>query len=106
MKRDSNHYSWSLITSNRRLRFFNIYRHDENITVDEVTEAIKNEFERTGQLLGYCAMYHKIRQVHNLNAGLAEPVFMWCGINASVESKRQAKQVNEFQKIHFRIKFN
>ena len=60
-------YSWSLITLNRRLRFFKIYRHDKNVTVDEVTETIKKECEGPGQLLGYCAMYHKIRQVHGLN---------------------------------------
>ena len=60
-------YSWSLITLNRRLRFFKIYFHDKNVTVDEVTETIKKECEGPGQLLGYCAMYHKIRQVHGLN---------------------------------------
>ena len=56
-----------MITLNRRLRFFKIYRHDKNVTVDEVTETIKKECEGPGQLLGYCAMYHKIRQVHGLN---------------------------------------
>ena len=60
-------YSWSLITLNRRLRFFKIYFHDKNVAVDEVTETIKKECEGPGQLLGYCAMYHKIRQVHGLN---------------------------------------
>ena len=60
-------YSWSLITLNRRLRFFKIYRHDKNVTVDEVTETIKKECEGPGQLLGYLAMYHEIRQVHGLN---------------------------------------
>ena len=67
MKCDFSHYSWSLITLNRRLRFFNIYRHDKNVTVDEVTEAIKKECKGPGQLFGYRAMYHKIRQVHGLN---------------------------------------
>ena len=56
-----------MITLNGRLRFFNIYRHDKNVTVDGVTEAIKKECEGPGQLLGYRAMYHKIRQVHGLN---------------------------------------
>ena len=42
MKRDFSQYSWSLIILNRRLRFFNIYCHDKNATVDEVTEAIKS----------------------------------------------------------------
>ena len=56
-------YSWSLITLNRRLRFFKIYRHGKNVTVDEVPETIKKECEGPGQLLGYRTMYHKIRQV-------------------------------------------
>ena len=60
-------YSWSLITLNTRLRFFKIYCHDKNVTVDEVTETIKKECEGPGQLLGYLAMYHEIRQVHGLN---------------------------------------
>ena len=60
-------HSWSLITLNRRLRFFNIYHHDRNVTVNEVTEAIKEECEGPRQLLGYRAMYHKVRQVHGLN---------------------------------------
>ena len=60
-------YSWSLITLNRRLRFSKIYRHEENVTIDEVTETIKKEREGPGQLLDYRAMYHEIRQVHGLN---------------------------------------
>ena len=67
MKRDFSHYSWSLITLNRRLKFFNIYSHENIVTVDEVTEAIKKECEGPGQLLGYRVMYHKIRQVHGFN---------------------------------------
>ena len=43
------------------------YRHDKNVTVDEVTEVIKKGCERPGQLLGYRTMYHKIRQGHGLN---------------------------------------
>ena len=42
MKRDFSQYSWSSITLNRKLKFFNIYCHDKNFTVDEVTKAIKN----------------------------------------------------------------
>ena len=56
-----------MITLNRRLRFFNIYRHAKNVTIDEVTEAIKKECKGPGQLLGCRAMYQKIRQVHGLN---------------------------------------
>ena len=68
MKHDFSQDSWSLITLSRRPRFLNIYRHDKNVTVDEVTEAVKKACGGLGQLLGYRAMYHKIRQVHVLNA--------------------------------------
>ena len=67
VKRDFSQYSWRLITLNRRRSFVTIYRHDRNVTVDEVTEAIKKECEGPGQLLDYRVMYHKIRQVHGLN---------------------------------------
>ena len=67
MKRDFSQYAQSLITLNRKLRFFNIYCHDKNVTADEVTEAIKKECKGPGQLLGYRAMCQKIRQVHGLN---------------------------------------
>ena len=56
-----------LITLNKRLRFFNINCHDENVINHEVTEAVKKERKRPGQLMGYCAMYHNVRQVHGLN---------------------------------------
>ena len=62
MKRDFSQDSWSLITLSRRPRFLNIYRHDKNVTVDEVTEAVKKACGGLGQLLGYRAMYHKIRK--------------------------------------------
>ena len=52
MRRDFSQYSWSLITLNRRLRFFNIYRHDKNVTVDEVTKAIKTESKRARIVIG------------------------------------------------------
>ena len=67
MKRNFSHYSSSLIILNRRVGFFNIYRHGKNVTVDKVTEAIKEECEGPGQLLGYRTMYNEIRQVHRLN---------------------------------------
>ena len=61
----------------RRLRFFKIYRHDKNVTVDEVTETIKKESDGPGQLLGYRAVYHKIRQVHDLNVKYMQPWQMY-----------------------------
>ena len=59
-------HSLSLIILNSRLRLFKIYRHNKNVTVDEVNETIKKECKGPGYLLAYCAMYHKIRQMHGL----------------------------------------
>ena len=41
MTRDFNHYTWSLRTLDRRLRFFNIFRHDKNVTIDAVKNAVR-----------------------------------------------------------------
>ena len=57
MKLDFIHYSWSQATLNRRLRFFNIYRHGKNVIVEEVTEAVKKESEIPEKLLVYSTMY-------------------------------------------------
>ena len=67
MTRDFNHYTWSLRTLDRRLRFFNIFRHDKNVTIDAVKNAVRKECNGPGQLLGYRALQLKIRQIHGLN---------------------------------------
>ena len=64
--------SWLLcsiygVTLNRRLKFYKIYRHDKNVTVDEVTDTTKKYCQAPGQWLGYRPMCHKIRHVHGLN---------------------------------------
>ena len=51
----------------RRLRHFNIFYTDKDVTVDEVREAVGKELEGPGKLLGYRAMHKKIRQVHDLD---------------------------------------
>ena len=51
----------------QKTEVFKIYRHDKNVTIDEVTQTTKKECEGSGQLLSYRAMYHKIRQMHSLN---------------------------------------
>ena len=101
MKRYFGQYSWSLITLNRRLRFLNIYCHDKNITVDEVTEAIKKECKGHGQLLGYRAIYHKIRQDHGLNVTRDQVYAAMTDVDPEGLEKRKPilKKIN--QKVHF-----
>lgn len=66
MKRDFNHYAWSVRTLDRRLRHFEIRFHDQGVTVDQVQEAVRQELQGPGKLLGYRALHQKIRQVHDL----------------------------------------
>ena len=65
--RDYPDYSWSLRTLDRRLRYFDIYYINRNISLDEVRNAISNELNGPGKLLGYRAMHLKLRQKYDMN---------------------------------------
>ena len=67
LTRDFAQFAWSLRTLDRRLRYFDIYYHDNNVSVDKVKEAVRKELDGLGKLPGYRAMYHKVRQNHELN---------------------------------------
>ena len=67
LKRDFAQYAWNIRTVDRRLRYFDLYYHAKNVSVDEVKEAVKKELDGLGKLLGYRAMHHKVRQDHDLN---------------------------------------
>ena len=62
VKRDFSQYCWSLRTLDRRLRHFDIYYQDTNVTVEEVRNAVQDELRGPGKLLGYHALHEKIRQ--------------------------------------------
>ena len=67
LRRDFPQYAWSVPTLDRRLRHFNINYIDENVSVDEVRDAVATELRGPGKLLGYRAMHVKVRQEHGLN---------------------------------------
>lgn len=67
LKRDFAQYAWSIRTLDRRLRHFDIFYNDIDVSVEEVKEAVKKELDGPGKLLGYRAMCKKVRQDHNLN---------------------------------------
>ena len=48
-------------TLDRRLRHFNIYYHDKNVTVENLEDVVE-ELDGPGKLLGYRALHKKIRQ--------------------------------------------
>ena len=60
-------YTWSFRTLDRRLRAFNIYYTDTQVSVEQVQDAVRRELDGPGQLLGYRAMQNKLRQEHGLN---------------------------------------
>ena len=67
LRRDFSFYSWSIATIDRRLRYFEIYYNDNNVTVDDLKAVVQKELDGPGQLLGYRALHKKVRQEHGLN---------------------------------------
>ena len=67
MLRDFPQYSWSIRTLDRRMRYFNIFYHEKNVSLNAVKEDVKGELNGTGKLLGYRSMHLKIRQKNGLN---------------------------------------
>lgn len=67
MKRDFAGYPWSMRTLDRRLRYFNIYHTDKNVTPSQLKQVLESELKGPGQLLGYRAMLNVVRQKHRLN---------------------------------------
>ena len=65
--RDFPQYSWSIKTLDRRMRYFNIFYHSNNVSLNAVKEAFKGDPNGPGELLGYRAMHLKIRQKNELN---------------------------------------
>ena len=65
----------------RRLRYFNIFYTDTNVTLDEVKEAVGKELEGPGKLLGY-----RGRALHQKNPARApfkygaRPGIYSCGV--------------------------
>ena len=60
LRRDFPQYAWSIPTFDRRLRHFNINYIDENVSVDQVRDAVARELRGPGKLLGYRAMHRKL----------------------------------------------
>ena len=67
LKRDFPMYAWSIRSLDRRLRCFEIYYNNPEVSVEEVKDAVKKELEGAGKLLEYRAMLKKVRQEYNLH---------------------------------------
>ena len=57
LKRDFPMYPWSIRSLHRRLRCFEIYYNNPEVSVEEVKDAVKKELEGPGRRLGYRAIY-------------------------------------------------
>ena len=60
-------YTRSIRSLDRRLRHFEIYYSDRDVSVEDVRKAVADELDGPGKLLGYRAMQKKIRQKCELN---------------------------------------
>ncbi|KAK6181932.1 hypothetical protein SNE40_009709 [Patella caerulea] len=67
LNRDHPQYSWSIPSLDRRLRHFDIYYTNTDVSIDVLKEAVEEELNGPGALLGYRAMHKKIRKEHGLN---------------------------------------
>ena len=67
MLRDFPQYSYSIKTLDRRMRYFTIFYHNNNVSLNAVKEAVKGDLNVPGKLLGYREMHLKMRQQNGLN---------------------------------------
>ena len=67
MLRDFPQCSWNIKTLDRRMRYFNIFYHNNNVSLNAMKEAVKGDLNGPGKLLDYRAMHLKIRQQNGLN---------------------------------------
>ena len=60
-KRDFPTYAWSIPTLDGRLRYFNIFYTDRNVTLDEVKDAVGKELENPVNFLKLQAMTRNLK---------------------------------------------
>ncbi len=66
LKQDFHQYPWSIRSLDRHLRHFEMYYNNKEVAVEKVEEAVRNELEGPGKLLGYRLMHKKTRQKYDL----------------------------------------
>ena len=66
LQTDFAQYPWSIRSLDRRLRYFQLFYNDQEVTVEQVQDAVRTELEGPGKLLGYRLMHKKIRQKYDL----------------------------------------
>jgi hypothetical protein len=66
MRKDYSCYKWSLRSLDRRLKYLDIKYIDVNVRLEDARQAVLQELDGPGKLLGYRAMTHKIRQKYDM----------------------------------------
>ena len=61
LKRDFPTYAWSIPTLDGRLRYFNVFYTDRNVTLDKVKEAVGKELEDPVNVLKLRAMTRNLK---------------------------------------------
>ena len=92
VSRDFSDYAWSLRTLGRRLQYFGITYTDRTVQVDAVEDAVKEEMQGPGKLLGYRALHKKLSNAF-------APLF-WCALQGTVPT--QGYPILRFQGIALR----
>lgn len=59
-------YKWSMPTLDRRMRHFNIYYINYDTPLERVQDAVREELNGPGKLLGYRALNQKLRLCHDV----------------------------------------
>ena len=101
LTRDFEEYAWSLRTLDRRLRYFNIFRNDKNVSVEQVKAAVGNELMGPGKLLGYRAMHLKIKNIHGLNVPRDLVYAAMTDVDSAGLEMRQLGHKKKKEKGHF-----
>ena len=66
LQTDFSQYPWSICSLDCHLRYFQLYYNDQEVTVEQVQDAVRTELEGPGKLLGYRLMHKKIWQKYDL----------------------------------------
>ena len=66
VKRDFPEYAWSIAALDRRLRQFGIRYIDYTTSIGAVSEAVQQELNGPGKLLGFRALNQKLRTEHDI----------------------------------------
>ena len=94
-------YSWRVRTLDRRMRYFNIFCHNKNVSLNAVEEAVRGELNGPGKLLGYRAMHLKIRQKNGLNVTRDQVYDVMADVDLEGLTQRQRRFKQKKQKGTF-----